>query len=236
MIRFSRKAVLLTLCLSALALTGVAQAQSVPKKPGPKADRYVADYRTMESAGWKKDFPNLGRYEVLATSTPKGKKKVIYNCIAHTVRIYDKWVWPGANVSDFDKLYGSIGYKRIQKLDYRFNTKLDKIVLYAKRGKNGNIECTHGARQLADGTWTSKLGQGPLIRHATPASVSGPSYGKPIAVYVKARKTPPILPSTPATRRPAVARTTAPKSPARTARTDDNIRRIKTDVPPAPLD
>ena len=34
-----------------------------------------------------------------------------------------------------------------------------------------------------DGTWTSKLGDGPLIRHLRASSVAGPSSGHPIAVY-----------------------------------------------------
>ncbi len=235
MIRFCRKSVLLSLCLLALAGTGIAHAESVPRKPGPKADRYTDDYRTMESAGWKKDFPNLGRYEVLASATPKGKKKVLYNCIAHTIRDYNKWVWPGAKVSDFDRLYGAHGYKRISKLDYKFDPSLDKIVLYAKKNKDGQIECTHGSRQLADGTWTSKLGQGPLIRHSTPGAVSGPSYGKPVAVYVKSRRTPPILPPSStavASRRTNVnkTKTTARKSTA------TNFRRVRADVAAARVD
>jgi hypothetical protein len=235
MIRISRKAVFLSLCLLALVGSGRALGQSVPRKPGPKADRYLVDYRTMQSPSWKANFPNLGRYEVLSPATPKNKKKILYNCIAHTLRIYNQWVWPGSNVSDFDRLYGEYGYKRIRTLDYRFNPKVDKIVLYAKKTKNGKLECTHGARQLADGTWTSKLGQGPLIRHATPASVGGPSYGKPIFVYVRSRRTPPIAPlspSSPAKRPTAVASTSKPKSSGR-----DNIRRIKADAPAArPID
>jgi hypothetical protein len=234
MIRFPRKTIILSVCLLALAGAGRVHAQSVPRKPGPKRERYMADYRTMQSASWKSNFPNLGRYEVLSPATPKNRKKILYNCIAHTLRIYDKWVWPGSSVADFDRLYGSYGYKRIRTLDFRFNPRLDKIVLYAKKSKDGKLECTHGARQLADGTWTSKLGQGPLIRHTTPASVGGPSYGKPIFVYVRNRRTPPVapLPSTsPKKARTAVASRSRPKP------TGDNVRRIKADVPSArPID
>ena len=70
MIRSTRKAILLSLCLLALAGSGRALGQSVPRKPGPKADRYVVDYRTMQSPSWKANFPNLGRYEVLSPATP----------------------------------------------------------------------------------------------------------------------------------------------------------------------
>jgi hypothetical protein len=219
MIRLFRKYVLLLLCLLALAGPGLVQAEAPPRKPGPKAERYAADYREINDPkkNWKKAFPNLGSYEILAASTLKSKSKLPYNCIAHTLRIYDRWVWPAdpgkdAYVSDFDRLYGSHGYKRMAKMDYRFNSKLDKIVLYGKK-KDGKTVCTHGSRQLADGTWTSKLGQGALIRHKTPGAVSGPDYGKPIAVYVKARRTPPILPESSTT--PATGRTSAVRATAR---------------------
>jgi hypothetical protein len=191
MTRLTRKSLIVSLCLAALLGTGAARGQSAQQvKPGPKASLYAKEYSELSKAGWKNNFPNLGRYEVLAPSTGRDNVKDAYNCIAHTLRIYNRWVWPGQRVADFDKLYGEQGYRRVRTLDYRFNPKLDKIVLYAKRGKNGQIEVTHGSRQLADGTWTSKLGAGPLVRHATPEAVGGPSYGRPIAVYVKLRKTP----------------------------------------------
>jgi hypothetical protein len=233
MIRFFRQTILLSVCVLALG-TAVVRAESIPAKPGPKATVYATSYRMMEGGSWKTGFPGLGRFEVLAPPTA-ADKKTGYNCIAHTIRVYNKWVWPGTKVADFDRLYGSHGYKRMRKLDYRFNAELDKIVLYAKVHKNGVIECTHGARQLADGTWTSKLGSGPLIRHATPSAVGGPSYGRPIAVYVKVRRTPPIvpLPSTTPSRPPTtIAGADKTKSPDRTDRTrDDNVRRVKANIP-----
>ncbi len=178
-----------------LALPGV----SLAAKPAPPASKFAAEYARMNSREWRKDFPNVGKFEVLAPSTGKAGTRGAYNCIAHTLRIYSKWVWPGATVADFDRLYGKAGYRRVRGLNYRFNPKLEKIVLYAKQGRNGKLECTHGCRQLTDGTWTSKLGAGPLIRHSSPHSLDGPSYGRPIAVYVRQRKVPvsPTRPSRP---------------------------------------
>lgn len=182
--------------LAALVLvlvTGLAGGQ--PPKPAPPPSKYPFDYDLMAKPDWRKGFPRLTRFEVLAPATPKGKAKRVYNCIAHSMRVYDRWVWPGSRVSDFDREYATVGLRRVKGLDFSFNPKYEKVVLYA-HVKGGKIECTHGSRQLADGTWTSKLGQGPLIRHATPDSVSGPSYGRPIAVYIRLRQQPIIPPTT----------------------------------------
>lgn len=179
------KALVAVLC--GLALAGPAVAQG-PVKPPPAASLFARDYALLRSPAWAANFPNLGDIQVLAPSTGKAGEKGAYNCIAHSLKIYSRWVWEGDTVASFDALYGRHGYRRVKGMDFRFDPRVEKIVLYAKVHPNKRVECTHGARQLADGTWTSKLGAGPLIRHATPHSVAGPSYGKPIAVYVKARK------------------------------------------------
>jgi hypothetical protein len=191
--RFASAVILATLSLVGLTLPALGS--SLPPKPGPAASKYAAEYRKMNEPYWKNGFPNLGRFEVLAPATGGEKVKGAYNCIAHTLKIYNRWVWPGKRIADFDRLYGQHGYRRSGTLDYRFQASVEKIVLYAKVYRDGKLECTHGARQLADGTWTSKLGGGPLIRHATPAAVGGPSYGRPVAVYVRPRRTPVIAPT-----------------------------------------
>jgi hypothetical protein len=182
------------LCLAALGGGRGAHAQAVPPKPGPSPALYARAYAEVRSPAFRKNFPSLSVFEVLAPSTPGAGKKGGYNCIAHTLRVYNRWVWPGKQVADFDRLYGSHGYRRVRTLDYRFHAQLDKVVLYAKRLPGGGWECTHGARQLADGTWTSKLGAGPLIRHPTPEAVAGPSYGRPVAVYVRRRRAAVVTP------------------------------------------
>jgi type VI secretion system secreted protein VgrG len=179
----------LTRLALAAILVAALPALAAAAKPGPPPGKYAREYAEMNKPSWKKSFPRLGNFVVLAPSTPGEGKKGAYNCIAHTLKIYNKWVWPGKTVADFDRLYSSHGYRRVKLKDYRFNPRMEKIVLYGKRGANG-LECTHASRQLTDGTWTSKLGQGPLIRHDTPDSVDGPSYGHPLAVYVRARRVP----------------------------------------------
>jgi hypothetical protein len=126
-------------------------------------------------------FPNLGAdFEVLAP------RNSTFNCIAWSMGITNRWVWPGKSVADFDREYGRLGFYRLRTLDYRLQPGVTRIVLYGQVKPAGMIECTHAARQATDGTWTSKLGKLPLIRHLTPEALNGQSYGRPIAVYVRA--------------------------------------------------
>jgi hypothetical protein len=144
--------------------------------------RAEADTRTITSERRVIDaggFPSLhGDYRVLSPSTPK------YNCIAWSLGITSQWVWPGDRVTDFDHLNARYGYRRLHGLDYGVQPGVDKIVLYGKQ-EHGRWVVTHQARQLSDGTWTSKLGKLALIRHRTPEALSGPDYGRPLAVYVR---------------------------------------------------
>ena len=59
----------------------------------------------------------------------------------------------------------------------------EKVVLYV----NEKNEPTHMARQLADGSWTSKLGKNVDIHHSTVEAVEGPWYGK-ATQYLRRRK------------------------------------------------
>lgn len=147
--------------------------------------RFPSQRRILLSRVERKSFPYLGTdFEVMAPRTK------VYNCIAWSIGITSRWVWPGTTVSAFDRLYGSYGFRRVRTgrltaTDFAVVPGVQKIVLYAHVSKDGKVKCTHGARQLSDGTWTSKLGKLPRIRHLTPQALNGPSYGRPIAVYVK---------------------------------------------------
>ena len=128
--------------------------------------RFAYERRAIDAA-----FPNLkGDYEVLRPHTK------VYNCIAWSLGITNQWVWPGDTIGKFDQLNG--------RFHYRPGT--EKIVQYAV-SQNGRLVVTHQARQVADGTWTSKLGQLPLIRHRTPYAVDNTIYGQPVTVYVRTR-------------------------------------------------
>jgi hypothetical protein len=185
--RLLRSALALALFALNLAAVGPARAEGVPGELVRKVSRFEDEYRLLASDRWKSSFPNLGSdYRVVGRRTPK-KGARAYNCIAHTCRINDRWVWPGDRLRDFDRLYSRHGYRRVRGGNLKLSKKYEKIVIYGKR-KDGRLKITHGALQLHNGRWSSKLGQGPLIVHVKANAVSGPSYGKPIAVYYRERE------------------------------------------------
>jgi hypothetical protein len=133
-----------------------------------------------------RDFPYLGHsFEVVDPYV--GKR---YNCIAHILGIHSTWVNPETGPATqplvrMDRMYAAKGYHRIGNLDYRVVPGKQKVVVYATVSAGRIVSVTHAAVQERDGSWTSKLGQLPLIRHATPEALNGPSYGRPVAVYVR---------------------------------------------------
>jgi hypothetical protein len=180
MIRKLSHRVALALALTTLALIGMASsAHAEERRPVGSAfniNKYPSQRREIDSIR-KAGFPALGMdYEVLAPGTST------YNCIAWSLGDTHDWIWPGTAVKSFDQLNAKHGFQKMAKLDFRVQPGVEKIVLYGKV-VNGRTVATHQARQMADGTWTSKLGKMAVIRHATPNSLDGPDYGKPVAVY-----------------------------------------------------
>jgi hypothetical protein len=62
----------------------------------------------------------------------------------------------------------------------------EKIAIYGKGSEDDEYE--HVARQLADGTWTSKLGPDDDINHPTLDSLAGGSYGKVLKIMKRKRE------------------------------------------------
>jgi len=141
-------------------------------------------------AGWRKDFPILVEFEVKAAGTENPSltktKAGTFNCISHTAGIKNYWINPFQTRVEWDKFYAPLGYKPTSNLDTSFVAGQQKVAVYAVK-KNSGLEYTHGSVQEADGTWTSKLGSGPLIRHKTADAVNGPIYGEVVRVYVRSR-------------------------------------------------
>ncbi|MDM8552153.1 hypothetical protein QUF72_18860 [Desulfobacterales bacterium HSG2] len=90
------------------------------------------------------------------------------------------------SLAEMDKAYAEQGYKSSSAMDFSHEPGKQKVVVYATKNPDGSIrKVTHGAIQDSYGTWESKLGGGPLIRHETPDALKGPAYGEPVGVCEK---------------------------------------------------
>jgi hypothetical protein len=125
-------------------------------------------------------FPHLagdGQAEKTSEDDP------CYNCIAWAAGATDRWWWPRdaywpVGVSEANTLeafvaaFATLGYEPCESGDLELGE--EKIVIYCSSGGAP----THAARQLDDGSWTSKLGEFWDIRHSAPSGVEGPVYGR----------------------------------------------------------
>ncbi len=126
-------------------------------------------------------FPGLRADTYRVTSA----RSDAYNCIAWAAGDDQAWWWPDAMETDywparapraetveaFVQAYAGLGYERCATPD--FEEGIEKIAVYI----DANGVPTHAARQLADGTWTSKLGELEDITHPTLAAISNEAYG-----------------------------------------------------------
>jgi hypothetical protein len=129
----------------------------------------------------EEEFPGLHStgYEVTSPHDPK------YNCVAYAVGDINRF-WYDANVKGYywppgepsaDTLEGWLkvfaihGYQETD--DDSFEPSYEKIAIYA-----GTEGPEHVARQRASGLWTSKMGKGRDIDHATVSALEGESYGR----------------------------------------------------------
>lgn len=135
---------------------------------------------------FQRQFSDLGDvYEVIEPGTGR------YNCIAHSLGLDDEWVNPqtgpkNAPLAAMDRIYEEVGYTRSSTIDFCSEPDTQKVVLYAIAAADGTVKSvTHAAIQDQFGSWESKLGCGPLLRHPTPDALNGSRYGKPVAVYIR---------------------------------------------------
>lgn len=135
-------------------------------------------------------FPKLlldKKFKVTSKATPN------YNCIAWAYNIDDRWMWPNTgeylfldgihywpsdkildcNVTNFINAFNLKGYECCENSE--FEPGFRKIALYVKPN---TTDCTHAARELSNGCWTSKLGPFNDIQHSTPESIENDDYGK----------------------------------------------------------
>jgi hypothetical protein len=132
-------------------------------------------------------FPKLAETPFTVTSRPTSD----YNCIAWAAGDDSYWWWPGrfwpkdvpakeTRVA-FIKAFAQRGYQKCDSPE--FEEGYEKVCLYEKLGRP-----THAARQLPNGTWTSKLGADHDISHELDG-LRGVKYGHP-AVYLRRRRSP----------------------------------------------
>lgn len=141
-------------------------------------------------AGLEQTFPNLrvSGYRITGQATKS------YNCIAWAASGQEAWwqgeladaYWPegipaDGTVQSLVALFQSLGYQLCAgpELERGF----EKVGIYAK-----GSEYTHAARQLADGGWTSKLGQSVQIEHATLEALTGEAYGVVVQILKRLRQ------------------------------------------------
>jgi len=137
-----------------------------------------------------KIFPKLAQDEHFEITSEASDN---YNCIAWAYNITDRWMWPNtehsrfldgidywpsdeilnSDVSHFIKAFELLGYRVCENC--KFDPKYRKIALYVK---SNSTKCTHAARELENGLWTSKLGKEVDIQHGTPYTIENDIYGK----------------------------------------------------------
>jgi hypothetical protein len=132
------------------------------------------------------DFPNLAA-EGYSETSPASED---YNCIAWAAGRDDDWWWPdpgftsywpeaaprAETLAAFQATFALLGYDPCD--DGRLESGFEKVAFYARDGKP-----KHAARQLPDGRWTSKLGQGVDISH-TLRGLESRLYGE-VAWFMK---------------------------------------------------
>lgn len=127
-------------------------------------------------------FPGLKTSLFAITSQPTDD----YNCIAWAAGDNGNFWWPGRfwpkdvppveSRLAFIRAFATRGYVVCDNGDLEEG--FEKVCLYEKLGKP-----KHAARQLPDGTWSSKLGRAHDISH-TLEGLAGRQYGKP-SVYFR---------------------------------------------------
>jgi len=138
------------------------------------------------------NFPNdyVGVFPELSVDNSKKTSNASkeYNCIAWAANDTTRVWWPDEDgvgywpegalrevtLDSFIQAYGTLGYVICSNGDLEVG--FEKIAIYAS-----SAEPKHAARQLSDGTWTSKLGFHETfsidIKHDSPELVAGKDYG-----------------------------------------------------------
>jgi hypothetical protein len=133
------------------------------------------------------DFPRIG--DVASKKTSEATDR--YNCIAWAFGDNTRWWWPikrrywplsfenKTPMDAFIELFDAYGWALTNNRTLEAGQK--KIALYASLMDG---QPTHAARQLPNGSWTSKLGKDIDLTHQL-ADLEGPAYGTVVRVFKK---------------------------------------------------
>lgn len=122
-------------------------------------------------------FPNLDVNRAVVT----GEMSTVYNCIAWTVGIANRWLWPGNSLADFDSFYRGFGFVR------GGDGPIAAWGVAASSMTHGSVSGSgHGLR------WESKCGADLRIQHGL-SEVGGSSYGRVLAFYRRNRTLPAVF-------------------------------------------
>ena len=125
-------------------------------------------------------FPNLACEEFDIVEPPSRR----YNCIAYAAGDIANWwepirgrYWPlhatrSGSIESLREVFVGLGFE--QSVDSTLEDGYEKVALYEEQGM-----WQHAALQTPNGRWRSKMGQGPVIEHPSPESISGGIYGNP---------------------------------------------------------
>jgi len=131
-------------------------------------------------------FPRLTE----SNHRPSSPPSVDYNCVAWAAQDTAHWWEPGVywpvdesrdnhGIGALEDAFRALGYETCG--DGRVEVGFEKLALYGS-----GFVYTHAARQLPDGTWTSKLGKAEDIEHDTPDDVTGGVYGEVVQFMKRA--------------------------------------------------
>ena len=143
----------------------------------------------MDTARWAQllitAFPNLPSEDFEIVGQPSDR----YNCIAYAAGDAGKrwdpngnYYWPPwatrtDRTESLVEVFAGLGFE--QCYDGQAEDGYQKVALYEVQG-----EAKHAAVQIPSGRWRSKMGNGPVIEHRSPESLSEGPYGS-ATIYMR---------------------------------------------------
>jgi hypothetical protein len=139
----------------------------IPKTLGAIMPRPMTSQEKAQFQSW---FPKLNVDDAVVT----GEVTSVYNCISWTVGVTDRWLWPGASLSNFDAFYRGWGFARAE------NGPIAGWGRSSADMTHGNVSGpSHGPR------WESKCGGSLRIQHGL-TELEGATYGRVLVFYARA--------------------------------------------------